>query len=84
VPLDRPDLTVEAGEVFGFVGPNGAGKSTAIRLLFGDMRPTAGRAWIFGRVSTAPAWAAAAGKIYVSVLLAGLGIAGFARRDLRG
>lgn len=44
------DLTmnVEPGEVFGFLGPNGAGKSTTIRLLLGLIRPTAGRAEIFG------------------------------------
>jgi ABC-2 type transport system ATP-binding protein len=34
--------------VFGFLGPNGAGKSTTIRLLLGLLRPTAGRADIFG------------------------------------
>ncbi|WBB73915.1 ABC transporter ATP-binding protein [Micromonospora sp. WMMD1128] len=45
--LDRLDLDVPAGEVFGFLGPNGAGKSTTIRLLLGLARPTAGRAWIF-------------------------------------
>ncbi|HXV93056.1 MAG TPA: ABC transporter ATP-binding protein [Pseudonocardia sp.] len=45
--LDSLDLTVPAGEVFGFLGPNGAGKSTTIRLLLGLARPTAGRAWIF-------------------------------------
>jgi energy-coupling factor transporter ATP-binding protein EcfA2 len=49
--LDQLDLTVEAGEVFGFLGPNGAGKSTTIRLLLGHLRPTAGEAWIFGHAS---------------------------------
>ncbi len=42
------DLEVESGEVFGFLGPNGAGKTTAIRLLMGMLRPTAGRAEVFG------------------------------------
>ncbi|WP_207915260.1 ABC transporter ATP-binding protein [Micromonospora sp. 15K316] len=45
--LDGLDLTVPAGQVFGFLGPNGAGKSTTIRLLLGLARPSAGRAWIF-------------------------------------
>ncbi|WP_200210624.1 ABC transporter ATP-binding protein [Micromonospora coerulea] len=45
--LDGLDLSVPAGEVFGFLGPNGAGKSTTIRLLLGLARPTAGQAWIF-------------------------------------
>lgn len=47
VALDRLDLAVSPGEVFGLLGPNGAGKSTTIRLLLGLARPTAGRAWIF-------------------------------------
>ncbi|MBA2375022.1 MAG: ABC transporter ATP-binding protein, partial [Rubrobacter sp.] len=42
------DLTVEQGEVFGFLGSNGAGKTTTIRVLLGFMRPTGGAAEIFG------------------------------------
>ena len=46
--LDRLDLEVRPGEVFGFLGPNGAGKSTLIRLLLGFLHPTAGRARVLG------------------------------------
>ncbi len=42
------DLDVAPGEVVGYLGPNGAGKTTTIRLLLGFIRPTAGRAEIFG------------------------------------
>jgi ABC-2 type transport system ATP-binding protein len=42
------DLTVDQGEVFGFLGPNGAGKTTTIRTLLGLLRPSDGRAWVFG------------------------------------
>jgi ABC-2 type transport system ATP-binding protein len=42
------DLTVRDGEVFGFLGPNGAGKTTTIRILMDLIRPTSGRASIFG------------------------------------
>jgi len=46
--LDRLDLDVEPGEVYGYLGPNGAGKTTTIRLLLGLHRPSSGGAEIFG------------------------------------
>jgi ABC-2 type transport system ATP-binding protein len=46
--LDRLDLAVPAGSVFGFLGPNGAGKTTTLRLLTGLGRPTAGTATVAG------------------------------------
>ena len=42
------DLDVAVGEVFGFLGPNGAGKTTTIRVLLDFLRPTSGRATVFG------------------------------------
>jgi len=42
------DLEVVRGEVFGYLGPNGAGKTTTIRLLLDLIRPTEGRADVFG------------------------------------
>src|SRR6187431_2543074 len=46
--VDRLNLDVARGEVFGFLGPNGAGKTTTIRTLLGLLRPTGGRAEILG------------------------------------
>ncbi len=48
VAVDRLDLEVNEGEVFGFLGPNGAGKTTTIRLLCALIAPTAGTAEIAG------------------------------------
>jgi len=42
------DLAVNEGEAFGFLGPNGAGKTTTIRVLLDHIRPTGGRATVFG------------------------------------
>ncbi|MGH2513892.1 MAG: ATP-binding cassette domain-containing protein [Candidatus Limnocylindrales bacterium] len=46
------DLAVEQAEVFGFLGPNGAGKTTAIRTLLDLIRPSSGRAYVFGIETT--------------------------------
>lgn len=46
--LNRLDLSVMRGEIFGYLGPNGAGKTTTIRLLLDLIRPSAGSASIFG------------------------------------
>ena len=46
------DLDVEQGEIFGFLGPNGAGKTTTMRVLLDLIRPTSGRAEVFGIETT--------------------------------
>jgi ABC-2 type transport system ATP-binding protein len=47
--VDNVDLTVGAGDVYGYLGPNGAGKTTSLRMLLGLIRPDAGTAKLFGR-----------------------------------
>lgn len=46
--LDKLNLRVQPGEVYGFLGANGAGKSTAIRLLMNFIQPTGGSATVMG------------------------------------
>jgi ABC-2 type transport system ATP-binding protein len=46
--VDGISFTVGEGEIFGFLGPNGAGKTTTIRMLTGQLRPTAGQARVAG------------------------------------
>lgn len=46
--VDSLNLTVRAGDIYGFLGPNGAGKSTTIRMLLGLIKPTAGSASMMG------------------------------------
>ena len=46
--LDRVDLVVRPGVVFGFLGRNGAGKTTALRILAGLARPSGGTAHVLG------------------------------------
>ena len=51
--IEDLNFTIETGEIFGFLGPNGAGKTTTIRTLMDFIRPTRGRAAIFGLDSRA-------------------------------
>ncbi len=46
--VDKLNITVERGEVFGLLGPNGAGKTTTISMLCTILRPTAGKATVNG------------------------------------
>ncbi len=46
--VDNVSFSVSPGEVFGYLGPNGAGKTTTIRMLTGQLRPTAGSARVAG------------------------------------
>ena len=71
--LDGLELEVAPGEVFGFLGPNGAGKSTTIRVLLDLLRPTAGRAEVFG---ISPAEGGAASRARIGYLPGELNLAG--------
>ncbi len=48
VAVNRVNLTVEEGEVFGMLGPNGAGKTTTIRMITTLTKPSSGRIAVFG------------------------------------
>ena len=48
VAVDRLDLAIPRGQVFGLLGPNGSGKTTTIRMLCGLMQPTEGTATVVG------------------------------------
>jgi ABC-2 type transport system ATP-binding protein len=47
--IENVSFSIEKGEIFGFLGPNGAGKTTTIRTLLGFLKPTKGKAFIFGK-----------------------------------
>lgn len=46
--VNKVDLQVEEGEIYGFLGPNGAGKTTTLKMLLGLIKPTGGTVKIFG------------------------------------
>src|SRR5699024_4200118 len=46
--VDHLNITVNQGEIYGFLGRNGAGKTNTIRMLLGLIRPTVGQVEIFG------------------------------------
>jgi ABC-2 type transport system ATP-binding protein len=52
VAVERLNLKIEAGEMFGFIGPNGAGKSTTIRFLATLLKPTRGEGIVNGHSVT--------------------------------
>ena len=47
--LDKVNLCMPAGEIFGLLGPNGSGKSTTIKVILGLIRPSEGSCKVFGR-----------------------------------
>lgn len=48
VAVNDLNLSIRAGEVFGFLGPNGAGKTTTMNVLLGFVNATSGAAYLFG------------------------------------
>jgi len=47
VAVDHIDLDIPSGTVFGLLGPNGAGKTTTFRMIYGVLRPTEGKIWVY-------------------------------------
>ena len=46
--VDGIDLSIDEGQIFGFLGANGSGKTTTVRMLTTLLRPTAGHAHVLG------------------------------------
>lgn len=47
--LNKVNLELEKGDIYGFIGPNGAGKTTTIRILLGILKASGGKATVFGQ-----------------------------------
>ena len=63
VAVDRLNMRVRRGEVYGFLGPNGAGKTTTLRMLLGLIRPTSGSALVLGDQPGSPGGLARIGAL---------------------
>lgn len=50
--VDKLDMEVKSGEIFGLIGPNGSGKSTTIKIILGLLHKTSGRIAVFGKPPT--------------------------------
>jgi len=46
--LNRLDMTIEEGDIYGYIGPNGAGKTTTLKILATLLEPTSGQAEVCG------------------------------------
>ena len=44
--IEKLELVIQQGEIYGLLGPNGAGKTTTIKMLVGLLKPTSGNIWI--------------------------------------
>lgn len=64
--VDKLDLNVRPGEVYGFLGPNGAGKTTTLRMLLGLIKPTSGTATVLGEAPGASEGLARVGALVES------------------
>ncbi len=49
--LDKLNIVIQKGEIFGLLGPNGSGKTTALKLLLGLIFPTKGKAYVLGKTT---------------------------------
>ena len=49
IAVNKLNLDIPEGEIFGLVGPDGAGKTTTMRLLTGILDPTSGEGWVYGK-----------------------------------
>jgi ABC-2 type transport system ATP-binding protein len=49
IAVNKLNLKIKSGEIFGFLGPNGAGKTTTIKLMTGLLKPTSGTVKIMGK-----------------------------------